>query len=193
MDVRELLLKNRSYRRFHQNVPVDMSTLRELVDLARISQSPWNQQAVKFILCNNPEMNAKIFEHLVWASRMPEWNGPAEGEQPAAYIVVVADKELGKIFNFDHVVAGTSILLGAVERGLGGCLVGAFSQKKMHATLNLSERYVPLLAIALGKPNETIVLDPVGPDGNTAYWNDADGVHHVPKRALEDLILQEIP
>jgi len=192
MDVRELTLRNRSYRRFHQEVPVEMRTLRELVDLARISQSPWNQQAVKFLLCNRPDMNAEIFKHLTWASRMPEWDGPAEGERPAAYIIVVADKELGKIFNYDHVVAGVSILLGAVERGLGGCLVGAFSQKKMHATLKLSERYTPLLAIALGKPNETIVLDPVGPDGNTAYWNDAQGVHHVPKRSLDDLILGEL-
>lgn len=192
MDVRELTLRNRSYRRFHQDVPVDMQTLRELVDLARISQSPWNQQAIKFLLCNRPEVNAEIFKHLVWASRMPEWPGPAEGERPAAYIIVVADKELGKVFNYDHVVAGTSILLGAVERGLGGCLVGAFSQKKMQAALKLGERYVPLLAIALGKPNERIVLDEVGPDGNTAYWNDEQGVHHVPKRSLDDLILGEL-
>jgi nitroreductase len=192
MDVRELTLKNRSYRRFRQDVPVDMQTLRDLVDLARISQSPWNQQAIKFLLCNRPEMNAQIFKHLVWASRMPEWGGPKEGERPAAYIIVVADHELGKIFNFDHVVAGVSILLGAVERGLGGCLVGAFSQKKMHSTLGLSDRYTPLLAIALGKPNETIVLDPLGPDGNTAYWNDEQGVHHVPKRSLDDLILGEL-
>jgi nitroreductase len=192
MDVRQLLLKNRSYRRFHQDMPVEMHTLRELVDLTRISQSPWNQQAIKFLLCNRPEMNAEIFRHLVWASRMPEWSGPAEGERPAAYIIVVADKELGKVFNYDHVVAGTSILLGAVERGLGGCLVAAFSQKKMHAALKLSERYMPLLAIALGVPNETIVLDPLGPDGNTAYWHDEHGVHHVPKRSLDDLILGEL-
>ncbi|MCK9357081.1 MAG: nitroreductase family protein [Dehalococcoidia bacterium] len=192
MDVRELILQNRSFRRFHQDVPVDMQTLRELVDLARISQSPWNQQAVKFLLCNRPEKNADIFPLLHWASRMPEWGGPVEGERPAAYIIVVADKQLGKIFNYDHVVAGMSILLGAVERGLGGCLVGAFSKKSMHAMLKLDERYEPLLAIALGKPNETIVLDPVGPDGNTAYWNDERGVHHVPKRALEDLILGEL-
>jgi len=192
MDVRELTLRNRSYRRFHQEVPVDMQTLRELVDLARISQSPWNQQAVKFLLCNRPDMNAEIFKHLTCASRMPDWDGPAEGQRPAAYIVVVADKELGKIFHYDPFVAAVSILLGAVERGLGGCLVGAFSQKKMHATLKLSERYTPLLAIALGKPNETIVLDPVGPDGDTAYWNDEQGVHHVPKRSLDDLILGEL-
>lgn len=192
MDVRELTLKNRSYRRFHQHVPVEMRMLRELIDLARIAQSPWNQQAIKFLLCNRPEMNAEIFKHLTWASRMPSWKGPAEGERPTAYIIVVADKELGKVFNYDHVVAGTTILLGAVELGLGGCLVGAFRQRELHASLRLSDRYQPLLVIALGKPNEIIVLDPVGPDGDTAYWNDEDGVHHVPKRSLEDLIIGEL-
>ena len=192
MNVRELILKNRSYRRFHQNEPVSMETLRELVDYARIAQSPWNQQAVKFLLCNKPEKNAQLFEHLHWAAKMPDWPGPAEGERPAAYIVVVGDTELGKLFNYDHVIAGTAILLAAVERDLGGCLLGAFSKKNVASTLDIVDRYDPLLVIALGRPAETVVLDPVGPDGDTTYWSDKDGIHHVPKRALEDLLLGEI-
>jgi nitroreductase len=192
MDVHELILRTRSYRRFHQNNQVSMQTLRELVEMARIAQSPWNQQAVKFILCNDSDTNAQIFQHLQWAARMPEWPGPAEGERPAAYIVIVADKELGKLFNYDHTVAGTAILLGATERGLGGCLIGAFSRKSVSRVLELTERYDPLLVVALGEPAETVVLDPIGPDGSTAYWHDSEGVHHVPKRALEDLILREI-
>jgi nitroreductase len=192
MDVRELILKNRSYRRFRQDTLIDISTLRELVDLARVSQSPWNQQAVKFLLCNRPEKNAEIFEHLHWAALMPQWPGPSEGERPSAYIVIVGDREIGKVFNYDHVVAGTSILLGATELGLGGCLIGAFNKKELAARLNISNRYDLLLVVALGQPNETIVLDPVGPDGDTRYWNDESGVHHVPKRSLDELILGEL-
>jgi len=192
MDVHELILRTRTCRRFHQDRPVSMETLRDLVEMARIAQSPWNQQAIKFILCNDAGTNAQIFEHLNWASRMPEWPGPAEGERPAAYIVIVADKELGKLFNYDHPVAGTAILLGATEKGLAGCLIGAFPRKKVSGVLELGERYDPLLVIALGERAEDVVIDPVGPDGNTAYWNDSDGVHHVPKRSLEDLILREI-
>ncbi len=189
MDVRELILKTRSYRRFHQYEPVSVEVLRELVNLARIAQSPWNQQAAKFLLCNRQEKNAEIFPLLAWAARMPHWDGPAEGERPSAYIVIVGDRDISKVFPSDHVVAGTAILLGATERGLGGCLVGAFSKKKMSQTLGLSERYEPLLAVALGRPSETVVLDEVGPDDNTAYWHDENGVHHVPKRSLDDLIL----
>jgi len=192
MDVHELILRTRSYRRFHQDRPVSIEILRDLVEMARIAQSPWNQQALKFILCNSPDTNAQIFQHLQWAARIPDWPGPSEGERPAAYIVIVADKELGKLFNYDHPVAGTAILLGATEKGLGGCLIGAFSRKNISAVLNLSERYNPLLVVALGEPAETIVLDPVGPEGDTAYWHDSEGVHHVPKRTLEDLILREI-
>lgn len=189
MNVHELILKTRSYRRFHQHETVPVEVLRELVDLARIAQSPWNQQAAKFLLCNRPEKNAEIFALLAWAARMPDWPGPAEGERPPAYIVIVGDREISKVFPSDHIVAGTAILLGATERGLGGCLVGAFSKKKMSEVLGLGPRYEPLLAVALGTPNETVVLDEIGPDGNTAYWHDEDGVHHVPKRSLDDLIL----
>ena len=192
MDVHELVLRTRTCRRFHQNNPVSMETLRDLAEIARIAQSPWNQQAIKFILCNDPETNAQIFTHLQWASRMPDWPGPAEGERPAAYIVIVSDKELGKLFNYDHPVAGTAMLLGATEKGLAGCLVGAFSRKGVSMVLELGERYDPLLVVALGERAEDVVIDTVGPDGNTAYWNDSEGVHHVPKRTLEELILREV-
>lgn len=192
MDVHELILRTRSYRRFHENTPVPTSTLRELAELARIAQSPWNRQAVKFLFCNRPEKNAEIFRLLGWASKMPDWPGPSEGERPAAYIIIVGDKEVSESFNFDHVVAGSAMLLGATEHGLGGCLIGAFGQKRLAAVAGLSDRYEPLLVLALGKPNETIVLDPLGPDGNTDYWNDANGVHHVPKRSLDELILGEL-
>ena len=192
MNVHELILKTRSYRRFHENVPVSASTLRELVEMARIAQSPWNRQAVKFLFCNRPEKNAEIFPLLGWASRMPDWPGPAEGERPAAYILIFGDKEVSKTFNCDHVVAGSAMLLGATERGLGGCLIGAFHKKRLAAVAGLPDRYEPLLVVALGRPNETIVLDPLGPDGTTAYWNDESGIHHVPKRALDELILGEL-
>jgi hypothetical protein len=34
-----------------------------------------------------------------------------------------------------------------------------------------------------------VTLETVGPDGSIEYWRDADGVHHVPKRPLDELIL----
>ena len=51
------------------------------------------------------------------------------------------------------------------------------------------ERFQPDLVLALGKPAEKVRVTSMSPGGSTAYWRDAEGVHHVPKRALADVLL----
>jgi nitroreductase len=187
----DLIRKNRSYRRFYQDAPVGIETLRALVDLARLSASAGNQQPLKYILSCNPETNARIFPHTRWAGYLKDWGGPAEGERPAAYVVILGDKEISKDFGCDHGIAAQSIMLGAVERGLGGCMIGALDRDGLRQALGIPERYEILLVLALGKPRETVVIEDVGPDSDIKYYRDADGVHHVPKRPLDELILRE--
>ncbi|MGD8968485.1 MAG: nitroreductase family protein [Anaerolineae bacterium] len=127
----------------------------------------------------------------VWAGYLKDWAGPAEGERPAAYIVILGDTEIRKNFGCDHGIAAQSIMLGATERGLGGCMLGALDTRGLREALSIPDRYDILLALALGKPKETVVLEETGPDGDIKYYRDEDGVHHVPKRPLEELILQE--
>jgi len=189
MSIRELVLKNRSYRRFHQDQTVDRQTLVELVDLARHSASGNNWQPLKFFLSADPETNALIFPHTRWAGRLPDWPGPIEGERPAAYIVILGDKSIQDTFGVDHGIAAQSMLLGAAERGLGGCMIGSVQRVKLHRDLGLAENLHILLVVALGVPRETVVINPVGPDGEIGYWRDEDDVHHVPKRSLDDLIV----
>jgi len=189
--IRELVLKNRSYRRFHQEVAIDRETLRELVDLARCSASAANRQPLKYILSCEPEKNALIFKHLSWAAALKDWPGPAEGERPSAYIIILGDTEISKSFGVDPGIAAQNILLGAVERGLGGCMLGAIQRDGLRQDLNIPARYEILLVVALGRPKEKVVLETVGPDGDTSYWRDSDGVHHVPKRALDDIIISD--
>jgi nitroreductase len=186
--IRDLILKNRSYRRFHQEVAIDRETLRELVDLARCSASAANRQPLKYILSCQPEKNALIFKHLAWAASLKDWPGPSEGERPSAYIIVLGDTEISKNFGVDPGIAAQSILLGAVDRGLGGCMLAAIQRDGLRKDLNIPERYEIILAIALGKPKEKVVLETVGPDGDTRYWRDKESVHHVPKRRLDDII-----
>ena len=187
--IKDLVLKNRSYRRFHQEVTVDLETLRELVDLARCSASAANRQPLKYILSCESEKNAVVFKHLAWAASLKDWPGPSEGERPSAYIIVLGDTEISKSFGVDPGIAAQSILLGAVDRGLGGCMLAAIEKDGLRKDLNIPERYEILLAIALGQPKEKVVLETVGSDGNTTYWRDGDSVHHVPKRFLDDIII----
>jgi len=137
--LRDLVLKNRSYRRFHQDQPVSEETLRELVDLGRLSASGSNMQPLKYVLSCTSEANARIFPYLAWAGYLKEWGGPVEGERPAAYIVILGDKNIRADAGIDHGIAAQSILLGATERGLGGCMIGAIKRAGLAQELDLPD------------------------------------------------------
>jgi nitroreductase len=189
MTLHDLVQRNRSYRRFYQDVPVEPETLRQLVDLARLSASGSNRQALKYFLSCDPQRNAIIFPHLAWAGYFKEWPGPSEGERPSAYIIILGDKTLSPAFGCDHGIAAQSIMLGATEIGLGGCMIGSIHKAELLRELGLPDTYEVLLVLALGKPKETVVIEPLPADGDIKYWRDAEGVHHVPKRSLDDLVV----
>ena len=188
--IRDLILKNRSYRRFYQDMPVSIDTLRELVDLARLSASAANKQPLKYILSCDPQRNALVFQNLAWAGYLKSWPGPEEGERPSAYIIILGDKTITQSFGCDHGIAAQSILLGATEKGLGGCMIGSVRKGELSQALAIPADYEILLVIALGKPKETVVLEAVRPGGDIKYWRDEQGVHHVPKRSLDEIIVR---
>ena len=187
----DLIRKTRSYRRFDQNASVDMDTLRWLVGLARYSASGTNRQPLKFVLSCNPETNGRIFPCTRWAGNLKDWPGPAEGERPAAYIVILCDTQISRSPGCDHGIAAQSIMLGATEKGLGGCMIGSLDRPRLQQALDIPDRYDILLVLALGKPGETVVLEDLPPNGDTPYYRDEKGVHHVPKRTLDELIIAE--
>lgn len=187
--LRELIEKNRTYRRFYENVKVDRKTLEELVDLARLSPSGGNLQSLKYILSYEAERNNLVFPHLKWAGYLKDWGGPEAGERPAAYIIMLGDKEISPNHFWDHGIASQSILLGAVEQGLGGCQFGSIDREGLRNSLNIPEQYEIVMVIALGKPKEEVVLEDIKDSKDVKYWRDENKVHHVPKRKLVDLIL----
>ncbi len=186
--LKDLILKNRSYRRFYQDEAVELETLRELVDLARLSPSARNAQPLKYFLSNSPEINAKIFPHLSWAGYLKDWPGPEKGEQPSAYIVVLNDTDISANYFCDDGIATQSILLGAVEKGLGGCIIGSLNRLQLQRELRLSDNLKIVHIIALGKPKEEVKIEAMKEDG-IKYWRDVQQVHHVPKRNLNDIIV----
>ena len=185
----DLVRENRSRRRFYQDVSVELGTLKELIDLARLTPSARNQQPLKYILANQPEKNASIFSCLSWALDLKGWGGPVEGERPSAYIVILGDRTISENFGCDHGIAAQTIMLGAVDKGLGGCILASVKKDRLRELLAIPDRYEILLTLALGKPKEQVIIEPVGPSGNVKYWRDSLGVHHVPKRTLNDIII----
>jgi len=187
--LKDLILKNRSYRRFYQSERITDVMLRDWVDLARNSASARNAQCIKYILCTDETSNAQIFDQLAWAGYLKDWPGPEEGERPSAYIILLLDTLIADNFMCDDGIASQSILLGAVEAGFGGCIIRSVSRKKLSERLNLSDQYEIIQVLALGKPKEVVVLDEMK-DGEIKYWRDENQVHHVPKRNLDEIILK---
>jgi nitroreductase len=187
--IRDLVLKNRSFRRFYQNVQIDLSTLRNIIDTARIVASAANKQPLKYILCNTTEKNTLVFASLGWAGYLKDWHGPVEGERPSAYIIMLGDTEITQSFGCDLGIAAQTIMLCAADMGYGGCIFGNINRKQLQNALDIPQKYEILLVLALGKPKETVVLENIGADGDIKYWRDDSGVHHVPKRSLEEIIV----
>ncbi|MFH1846993.1 MAG: nitroreductase family protein [Candidatus Omnitrophota bacterium] len=189
MNLKTLVKRARSYRRFDEKHRISKKILKELVELARFSPCAMNQQALKFKLINTKEQNDLIFPALSWAGYIKGWGGPKKGERPSAYIIILGDTRISQKFWCDHGIAGQSMLLGAVEKGLGGCMLGAINRELVTKNLKISKRYEILLVIALGKPKEKIVLETLKKGKDTKYYRDKNDVHHVPKRPLSELIV----
>jgi nitroreductase len=185
----DLVRRTRSIRRFHEERSVDRQTLVELIDLARLSASGGNKQPLKYILSCTASMNTRIFPCLSWAAYLKDWPGPQEGERPAAYIVILGDTAIRAGFDRDLGIAAQSIVLGAATKGLGGCMLDSINRRELRRILGPLHGLEILLVIALGVPREEVVIETVGPGGDIRYWRDAEGVHHVPKRQLGDIIV----
>jgi len=188
--IRDLVIANRTCRRFYQDVAIECETLRELVDLARLSACSSNRQSLKYILSCDPQRNALLFSCVGWAifngKRDP---GPPEGERPSAYIIVLGDTEIAKSVGCDHGIAAQSIFLGAREKGFGGTIHGTVKRDELSKALDIPPRYQIIVVLSLGKPKEKVVIETLEPGGDFKYWRDSDGVHHVPKRPLDEIII----
>jgi nitroreductase len=192
MNMNNLIHKSRSYRRFDEGHIISGETLRSLVELAQYSPTGMNLQPLKFWLSNTKAMNNLIFPLLGWAGALTDWAGPAPGERPSAYILILGDTRIRGNFGVDHGIAAQSIMLGAAEVGLGGCMIGSVKRDKIREDLDIPDHYEILLVIALGKPAEKVVTEQVGEDGVITYYRDENDVHHVPKRRLEELIVHDV-
>lgn len=188
----DLLKKNRSYRGYDDSFRIDRSMLEELIDCTRYTASSVNIQPLKYFAASEPETVALIQPLTHWAGKLKELHLPREGHRPTAFIVICQDMSVSDsptMFQRDIGIAAQTILLAATEKGLGGCMIGSFEKNALKKALSLPEQIEPMMVLAIGKPDETVLLTEVGPGGSTDYYRDENDVHFVPKRALKDILL----
>jgi len=187
-----LVTQARTFRRFNSSVTVDSRTLRELIELARLSPSSRNMQPLKYIPVNQVAVRESLFGCLKWAGALEDWSGPSESERPGGYIIILGDTSISPGFSCDHGIVAQTMKLGAQVRGLGSCILGSVDRERVRELFNIDKRYEILLLLALGEPAEDVMIEPLPKDGNINYWRDDNDVHHVPKRSLEEIILKEV-
>lgn len=187
--LKNLLVKNRSYRRFYQEVRLTPEDLKELVGLTRYCASGRNAQPLKYIGITDPVLCDQVFGQLAWAGYLTDWPGPEEGERPAAYLIQLLDTKIVENCLCDDGIQAQTLLLGAVEKGWGGCLIKAFKEEPLRQLLQLSSDLKIKYVIALGKPKEQVVLETMKGE-DYKYWRDAAGVHYVPKRSTDELMVE---
>ena len=183
----DLVEKTRTVRRFEQNRPVTMEKLTELVKLAQMTPSSGNLQPLRYVLINDPKVCDAVHPCLGWAAALENWHTQVDGERPAAYIVILCDGSTQNPRRDVGIVAQT-MMLGAAEMGLGCCMLGSIQRDPLRRALEIDEQYTIELVLALGYPVEQVVMEPMK-NGDVRYWRDETGLHHVPKRSLDELIV----
>ncbi len=189
MDLEKAIYDRRTIRRFKQQ-SISIEILKKLVDLARIAPSGNNVQAIEYIIVQKPEIREKLFPLLKWARSLPrEERTPETGRRPTAYIIILLNTSIKKsYYEYDIGASVENILLGAVKFGLGACWMGSINANKIRALLEIPEFYEIKHVISLGYPDEESVMEPYKDSFN--YWKDDNGVMHVPKRKVDDIIFK---
>lgn len=188
--LKELLINDRSYRRFDESQRIDRRDLLDLVDLTRYCASGRNLQPIKYYIGHEPEICEKIFPLLKWAGYLTDWDGPSEGERPTGYLIQCLDTDLTKNCLCDDGLQLQAITLGAVSKGLGCCIIKSFNAVKLKEVLSMPESLDPIYVLAIGQPIENVVIEDMMPSGeDIKYYRTPDEIHHVPKRPLDDLVV----
>lgn len=186
--MKELVQKNRSYRRYYQEKNITENELLDLIDTARLTPSGANKQPIRYMISCTEKDNQKVFACLRWAGYYNDWDGPVEGERPSAYIIMLSPKDVNT--GQDEGIIGQTILLSAVEKGMGGCFIANIDREKLVEELQVPEQYAVKLVLALGYPKEKVVIDEITDQDDIKYYRDDEQTHHVPKIRLEDLIIR---
>ncbi len=191
MDFLELVRQARSCRRFVESSPLGSADIRWLLECARLAPSARNAQQLRFISISHGPICDKLFPLTRWAGALKDWNGPKPGERPTAFIAVLMPEKGGDLLCYDVGIACQTIQLAATSRGWGACMIQSSERQGATELLNVPAGLKIALLLGLGVALETRVIDDVPANASTAYWRDAQQIHHVPKLDLQELLVAE--
>ncbi len=191
--IRDTVIESRSYRSFDESKKISMEMLLSLVDTARLCPSAINRQPLKYRLVAEQDEVETLISLTKWAAALKDMKFPPDGHHPAAFIVVCCDTTITESVDsckIDLGIAIQTIMLQACESGLGGCIIGAFNPSEISEKLLIPTIYKPLIVLALGVPDETVMICNVEESGSTSYFRSKGNIHFVPKRVLEDIVIK---
>jgi nitroreductase len=188
MEISKALLERRTIRKFTQ-VKINPEDLKELIEYARLAAYPANMQPLKFAIIQEDKILKSIFPFTKWAGYLPQTGTPTPDERPTAYIAVLGDKSIKNSFEVEAGAAITSIILGAHDKGIASCWLGAINRTELLKLFKLSEDdYSLLYLVALGYPaQKSYVCDMI--DDDVKYYESSDKTIKVPKRSINDILI----
>ena len=197
MDVYDAIVQRRSIRVFKdESVPYDI--LEKCVNAARLAPSAMNRQLCEYVIVDDKQALAKVLDCAAkWAGASKPQGGWSPQGRPTAYIVSLINKELAaqigcgsRNTDFDAALAMENMVLVAEEEGLGSCVMTGIDRDRLQQALNIPAEYEVAMLLALGYPDEKVVIEES--DGAVERRLDENGVRHVPKRKLKDIIHRNI-
>lgn len=185
MSVSDIILSRRTVRRF-KPLAVERSLLERLVNAGRLAPSAGNLQPLEFIAVDDEKVRREVFPCLRWAAYITPRGNPQPGQEPMSYIVPLVNLAVReKGFEYDVGAAMENMILAATEEGLGSCWLLSVDREKLAEILNVPQGYRIDCVLALGYPCESPITEEF--TGSVKYWQDAEGVLHVPKRLLRSV------
>jgi len=186
MDIYEIIKKRRTIRRFEQK-QIPQKLLLKFIDMARLAPSASNLQPLEYIIIDKKEICDIIFPNIGWAGYLGKDGPPTKEKRPVSYIVVIVNKEIGSsLYQYDSGAAIENILLCATYEGIGTCWISSINREEVRKILQIPENYFIDSIIAFGYPAEKSVVEEL--KSSIKYWKDNQGLMHVPKRKLTDIV-----
>ncbi|MBL7130194.1 MAG: nitroreductase family protein [Candidatus Omnitrophica bacterium] len=186
MSIYKTILRRRSIRKFKQ-IPIPYKILKKMVNAARLAPSAANLQPCEFIVVDKRELLDQIFSALRWAAYLGKRGIPGFKQRPTVYIIILLNKNIRKKAAIEDAAAAIeNILLVATEERMGSCWIGSIDKQAIRKILNIPKRYSIEYVVALGYPKEKSVIEDLKKD--QCYWRDRQGLFHVPKRSLKDIL-----